>query len=775
MQANTPDSVGTHARRHARRGALSVAILPVLVVISVFALLSQDAPAQRWAKPPGIGYVYPGGGQQGTTVRMLVGGQNLRDIEGVRISGDGVSAEVVKTYEPLRNINGDKRRLLQLLMKQRRAELGGPELTEKDQEKLKELTSPPKAEDGKKLTEKEKERIKRMRELPDHPLLENIEEASLKQLAHVMNTLVHDRYKQQPNTQIAESLAIEVKISRHAKPGMRELRLQAKRGFSNPLWIHVGELPEISEQEPNDPHPGPQLNLPPNPPVPLPVVINGQIEPGGVDRFQFEAKKGQTIAMTAQARRLIPYLADAVPGWFQAVLAVYDSDGRQIAFTDDYRFHPDPVLTTKIPADGVYEVEIRDSIFRGREDFVYRLFLAPHERLLPMPVENEFSWEGTSLEQEPNNAPEEAQELQPPIDIRAAIHQPGDVDLFKFMVRRKMDVIIEVQARRFGSAMDSLVRVLDADGSVIAWNDDYMVKSGHLHFGPGRMTHHADSYLITTLPKAGVYYVEVKDAQQQGDASCLYRLRLSEPRPDFELCVGPSAVDITRSGLGLMKAYVRRIDGFDGPVRIDLMSAPEGFELGGGIIPRGQDSVTLTLTTSREWDGSPMELFVKGEATIGGETITHAAVPVDDTMQAFLWRHLVPVSRLIIARNGNQGRAEVEVAMTEPVKIPAGGKSHVEVAVRSARNGLQENLYDFALSEAPEGVSLGDVRLTGDRKGVLFELKAADDMPDPAPAGNLIVEVFVNRPVFKDGEEVPGKTRRISLGVLPAIPYRVEL
>ena len=70
---------------------------------------------------------------------------------------------------------------------------------------------------------------------------------------------------------------------------------------------------------------------------------------------------------------MIPYLADAVPGWFQATLALYDASGKELAYDDDFRFHPDPVLYCEIPADGEYVLEIRDAIYRGREDFVYRI------------------------------------------------------------------------------------------------------------------------------------------------------------------------------------------------------------------------------------------------------------------------------------------------------------------------------------------------------------------------------------------------------------------
>ncbi len=58
--------------------------------------------------------------------------------------------------------------------------------------------------------------------------------------------------------------------------------------------------------------------------------------------------------------------------------------------------------------------------------------------------------------------------------------------------------------------MDSLLRLSDAAGHVLAWNDDY-------EFGEmGLITHQADSYLSSKLPADGVYYVQVSDAQRHG-------------------------------------------------------------------------------------------------------------------------------------------------------------------------------------------------------------------------------------------------------------------
>ena len=56
---------------------------------------------------PQIGYVYPAGGQQGTTFTVEVGGQQLRDVDQVRVSGSGVRVSVV---EYVRELDNDERR-----------------------------------------------------------------------------------------------------------------------------------------------------------------------------------------------------------------------------------------------------------------------------------------------------------------------------------------------------------------------------------------------------------------------------------------------------------------------------------------------------------------------------------------------------------------------------------------------------------------------------------------------------------------------------------------
>ena len=57
------------------------------------------------------------------------------------------------------------------------------------------------------------------------------------------------------------------------------------------------------------------------------------------------------------------------------MLALYDAHGKEVAYDDDYRFNPDPTILYQAPNDGQYALAIYDAIYRGREDFVYRITL----------------------------------------------------------------------------------------------------------------------------------------------------------------------------------------------------------------------------------------------------------------------------------------------------------------------------------------------------------------------------------------------------------------
>jgi len=806
-------------------------------------------------REPHIGYLYPGGGQQGTVIQITAGGQYLGGATEVYVSGQGVHASVIRYVRPLRNLQKEQRQLLQKRLREvrniRLAELSGKgrapirpkkKLAKKVADKPRvspqdSVARRPQADlPRKKKNVAKKENAAKTEEvkLPDHPLLYDLENKSLRELAHIANVLFFPRYKQQLNRQLAEMVLIEITIEPDAAPGDRELRIGTRTDLTNPMVFQIGVFAEVRELEPNNRKAYPDLpnlpkgaKVPKEKPIELPAMLNGQIMPGDVDRFRFRAQQGQKLVIETQARSLIPYLSDTVPGWFQATLALYDARDKEVAFADDYRFNPDPVLFYQIPEDGEYELEIRDSIYRGREDFVYRIAVGEQpfitqtfplggragvktaasikgwnlararlpldtrpggdrirqtayhkgKRLsnsivyavdtLPECVEIE-SARGRSLLD--NDTIKDAQRIELPKIINGRIDRPGDVDVFRFKGAAGDKVVAEVYGRRLNSPLDSLLRLTDASGNVLEWNDDHVIKDGYLHKDIlGLITHHADSYLLAELPKNGTYYVHLSDSQHHGGRAYSYRLRIAAPKGDFALRVIPSSLSVRAGGHVPVCVHALRKDGYDGDIEVVLKERGTGFELSGGRIPAGSDRVRMTLTAPAKAPDEPVDLQLEGRARIGGKMVSRPAVGAEDMMQAFLYRHLVPSQELLVSVQKSKWRVPaVKLAGRGPVRIPVGGTA--QVLMKTPRRTILKEMQ-LQLDEPPEGVSLQDVRVVPE--GLAFQLKADKDAMQSGFAENLIVEVFREfAPKQQKGKPAPQK-RRVSMGVFPAIPIEI--
>jgi hypothetical protein len=742
---------------------------PTSFLFTFLIVLVAASAVQVQQNVPHAGYAYPAGGRQGETLRVTVGGQFLERAAKAYVSGRGVQAKLVESIKPLtpKQVNDLRERLDQLRKKP------------KDPEAVKELRA--------------------IREKLDE--LQN----------------------RRANPALADRVTLEITIARDAELGQRELRLVAPNGLSNPLVFQVGQLPEFRKPEAK-PMPPPTERRPPmlgdrsrgtsepEMTVTLPAVVNGQIMPGGVDRYRFQARRGQHLVVAVAARELRPYLADAVPGWFQAAVAIRDSSGNELAYSDHYRFRPDPALYYKIPKTGQYTLEIRDTLYRGREDFVYRVALGelPYitgvfplggqagtktsveligcnlhattltvdatghaAGILPICVHNNklisnyvpFALDSLPecLEQEPNDDPAHAQPITLPMIVNGRIDRPGDIDVFRFEGHAGQKIIAQVDARKLGSPLDSILRLTDADGRQLAINDDYDDKSA------GLLTHHADSLIAATLPADGAYYLHLADVQQKGGAEFVYRLRVSEPRPDFAVLVTPPSISVRAGASAPIAVHVVRKDGFAGEITIKLKNAPKGFALSGARIPAGQDETKLTLTAPRVPSDEPVALHVEGRATIDGRPIVRQAIPAEDMMQAFAYHHLVPMQNLTAAVIGPERfRPPWRLLDKPPVKLPAGGT----VSLRfSMPRGPQLEKVQLTLHDAPPGVSIEKVSLTPD--GATIVLTTDQEKVKLGQRGNLIIDASVERTVPAKNAKAKAQKRTIPLGSLPAIPFEI--
>jgi len=156
-------------------------------------------------------------------------------------------------------------------------------------------------------------------------------------------------------------------------------------------------------------------------------------------------------------------------------------------------------------------------------------------------------------------------------------------------------------------------------------------------------------------------------------------LHVRPPRPDFELRVAPSSINVRGNTHVPLTVFVLRKDGFNGEIELGLHDTSRSFGLSGARIPAGQDKVRLTLTTPAVPRAEAYSVSFIGRATMGGKQVVREAVPAEDMMQAFAYRHLVPAKEMKVQVIG-RGMVPKTAFLLEdkiPVKIPAGGTGEI--------------------------------------------------------------------------------------------------
>ena len=685
----------------------------IVVFLFVFSGIPVVALAQQSA--PKIGYAYPAGGCQGTTIEVLLCGKQLGGVREVLVSGTGVRGRVLKNCRMFVT-DADTRTALRNLFLEAQKRLDINEDT------------PQSAAPVPTSETEETVRIDPEKAMSQYIYFDRLKNPTFDDLQLIYYEHFAPRPDRIPKETLAMTAIVELTIDADATPGDRELRLVSGAALSNMIRFQVGTVDEVNEIEPND------IDLPPSARLPngenadgnplvslvgipldfwggrgaaqfpkvrqlrvldLPVVINGQIRRGDVDRFPFRATVGEQLVIGVRARHLIPFLADAVPGWFQASMTLFASDGKVVAESSSHRTDPDPLILYEVPQDGVYTLQIHDSIFRGRDDFVYRISIGrtplvtsmfplggranqplavdihgwnlpekvalldtqddspPIRELtslkgvwLPYPVHYAVDTLPEILEREPNDDVNSAEKLTLPIVVNGRIEKPGDVDCFRFTGRVSQKVVLDVSARNLGSPFDGVLELLDSSGKILAFNDDRADCDGP---NIGLETHHADPFLMVEPPTDGEYTVRLYHSGSQGGPEYAYRLRVSAPQPDFEVYITPSGLALDKNPKPF-RAFAVRKDGFDGEIRLRLTKGFPGISLGTATIPAGADQAECELNTDRRYFGLPCSLRFDAVATIDGKEIFRPVTAVDDHEQAFIYHHWVPAESMTVVK-----------------------------------------------------------------------------------------------------------------------------
>ena len=515
------------------------------------------------------------------------------------------------------------------------------------------------------------------------------------------------------NLQLADRIRVKISIDKDAPLGLRDFKIVSKSGIvSNRQYFEISQLPNHIEKEPNNKlQQANQINQ-------LPAILCGQVERGGRDYYRFEGKQAQCIVAAVKARALVPFLADAVPGWFQPTLILYDESGRELAFNDDYLLQPDPVIIYKLPKDGSYSLAIQDSIFRGREDFVYRISLGEIPfvtSIYPMggrcgsklnlqlsgvnlgekqrsintsEQEGRYNYSFSNGQQLQSNdiqlqvsnkreivqqddisdSPQAAAPLSLEDIYNERISKDADQDWYRVQLKAGDKIKFQLMARRLGSPLDGRLCLYDKQKKLLAQSDDVIDSN------EGMLTHHADPQLNYNCKTDGEYLLRVTDIQNTFGDKHIYRLSYDHQLSDFALRIEPSAISIPQGGSAQFRLYPVRVNGFDQEIDIIAEGLPEGYQISKGSIPRRGKQLQMSITAPKDAKVGPLKLRIKGVSKRRrgrGIISSHHAEPVEKMMQAFYIDHLLPSSGFRVDVSEAQPFRIILAQQDEPVQLEA--------------------------------------------------------------------------------------------------------
>jgi hypothetical protein len=307
-----------------------------------------------------------------------------------------------------------------------------------------------------------------------------------------------------------DSVQVTVQVAADCRLGEHSARVRTATGLTELRTFYVGALPVVAEKEPNNEFTAPQK-------IPLNVTVTGVIDSEDVDYFAFEAKKGQRVSAEIEGMRLGNTL-------FDPYIAILNSKRFELAVADDTALlGQDGVASIVIPEDGAYIVQVRESSYGGNGACFYRLHVGTFPRpmavlpaggklgekvdvrylgdpagekkaslqlpttkvekygvfaqddqgIAPSPLAFRLSDFGNVLEVEPNDEFAKATPVASlPIALNGVIEKSGDVDHFRFKMKKGEVYDFHCFARRLGSPLDPVMLLMNSKGGGLVANDD---------------------------------------------------------------------------------------------------------------------------------------------------------------------------------------------------------------------------------------------------------------------------------------------------------------
>ncbi|MBB6098939.1 hypothetical protein HNR42_002374 [Deinobacterium chartae] len=272
----------------------------------------------------------------------------------------------------------------------------------------------------------------------------------------------YELYASGPRTAVAGGEPQKVWATINLQPGDRT-------GYLVPFDL---QLPE----DPNEPNNAPGQASP----IGMGRFETGVLPSGDQDHYTFSGAEGETVFINAQK----------VSGSANLKLTLLTAGGTVVATNSSYRQGAtDAAIEVSLPSAGNYVIRV-ESENAGNPFNTYTVSLTRQVAFNETEPNGSATISGGNFS---NLNTTGAQDLQVGTSLDASLGANNDVDVYRISGNAGQRLLVDLNVASAGKP-DTLLAVFDANGNVIALNDD---------------ANNQDSTLDLTLPGTGTYYVAV--------------------------------------------------------------------------------------------------------------------------------------------------------------------------------------------------------------------------------------------------------------------------
>jgi hypothetical protein len=588
-------------------------------------------------------------------------------------------------------------------------------------------------------------------------------------------------------------LKVRFKVSSDAMPCVRDVRLATPLGASTLGQLVVVRDPIVRETTSNND------TMKTAQSIPIPATVCGAIEKReDVDYYKFHVAAGTSLTFHVRCHRLQNRIHD-LQEMADPILTVRNSTGTVIA-SNDNTFAADPLLFHRFDREGDYYLEIRDVRYLGDRywnycieindrPFVTNVFpsrvspgKATQLRLigynlpadptatltLPGDATDGLYWaalqvsDGRTTNAAPiivsrlpevsetkvdKSAPEKAQPIAVPCGVSGGIEKEAEVDCYAFEAKAGERFTFTIVAHDHQSALDSVLRVLDAKGQQLAEDDDY--NDG---------VNHADSRIENwSAPTNGRYFVEVRDLHGRGGPRFVYFLKAERAEPHFTLAADTDKTPLAPGTANVIYVRAVRKNGFEGEIQLAIHDLPPGVTAScGRILANGMDGCII-LNAAPDAKLAMANVRITGTATFTPKdgkplTLSATARPLQEFYSPGGGRGHYPVDTHAVSVSEPMDIRSVKLSTTE-VTLKPGESKTIEVTIERRPDFKQnvtlsahyQHLGSIYGDSLPPGVKVDDkasqtLLTAGQSKGTIT-LKAA---PDAKPVEKQQVAIMAH-------------------------------